>query len=89
MTRHGINCPEIRSILEGAPNLVAVFHGHDHDQDNVIFLNRRPYFFDAHLGGSWGTNYRGYRIVEVRGDGSVITYQCDPEAFLVNSTRIG
>jgi len=88
LTRHGISCPEVTSVLEGASNLAAVFHGHDHDQDNVIYSNKRPYLFDGHLGGSWGTNYRGYRIVEIDLDGKMATYQCNPDAFYVNSTEL-
>jgi 3',5'-cyclic AMP phosphodiesterase CpdA len=89
LTRHSVSCPKVVSVLEGTPNLAAVFHGHDHDQDNVIYSNKRPYLFDGHLGGSWGTNYQGYRIVEIDLDGQVRSYQCNPAAFRVNSTRLG
>jgi len=88
LTEHGISCPDVIDALEGAKNLAAVFHGHDHHQDNVIYSNKRPYFFDGHLGGSWGTNYRGYRIVEITSDGKMSTYQCNPNAFYVNSTKL-
>jgi hypothetical protein len=37
------------------------------------------------MGGSWGTNYRGYRIVEVQREGRIRTYQCNPQAFYVNA----
>jgi len=88
VTRHAVSCPEVQALFEKTPNLAGVFHGHDHDQDNVIWTNRRPYFFDGHLGGSWGTQYRGYRIVEVNAEGKAVTYQCNPEAFHVNSTSL-
>jgi len=88
-TRHGIACPEITALIEKTANLAAVFHGHDHDLDNVIFSNGKPYFFDGHYGGSWGTNYRGYRIVEIDAGDRVLTYQCNPEAFIVNFKPIG
>jgi len=88
-TRHGIDCPKVTELIEKTANLTAVFHGHDHDLDNVIFWNGKSYFFDGHFGGSWGTNYRGYRIVEINADDQVLTYQCNPEAFIVNSRSIG
>jgi len=88
-TRHAIARPEAASLLEQTPNVLAVFHGHDHDIDNVIYSNGRAHFFDGHMGGNWGTNYRGYRIVEVLEDGAIRTYQCNPQAFYVNSTRLG
>jgi 3',5'-cyclic AMP phosphodiesterase CpdA len=88
-TRHGISCPEINNLLESTQNVAAVFHGHDHDMDNVVYSNGRAYFFDGHMGGSWGTNYRGYRIVEIAPDGGIGTYQCNPAAYFVNRSRIG
>jgi len=89
ITENGVDCPEVTRLLEGTPNVAAVFHGHDHDQDHVVFLNKRAYFFDGHFGGSWGTAYRGYRIVEVGPSGGVRTYQCNPQAYYVNSTSLG
>jgi 3',5'-cyclic AMP phosphodiesterase CpdA len=83
-TQHSISRPEVTDLLEQAPNVVAVFHGHDHDIDNVIHWKNRRYFFDGHMGGNWGTNYRGYRIVEVPEEGRIRTYQCNPQAFYVN-----
>ncbi len=86
VTQHGIDCLEVSSLLEATPNVGAVFHGHDHDVDGVIYSKERAYLFDGHIGGNWGTNYRGYRIVEVDQEGSVRTHQCNPEAFVVNTT---
>ena len=88
-TDGSISSPEVAAILEQSPNILAVFHGHDHNQDNVIYFNKRSYFFDGHMGSSWGTNYRGYRIVEVSEDGKTATYQCNPQAFYVNRNKIG
>ena len=85
---HGIDCPEVSSLLESTPNVAAVFHGHDHDIDTFIYSNERAYLFDGHVGGNWGTNYRGYRIVEVDQEGKVSTYQCNPRAFIVNKTKL-
>jgi len=88
-TRHSITSPEVCAVFEQTPNMLAVFHGHDHDIDSVIYSNKRAYFFDGHMGGNWGTNYRGYRIVELSDDGRFITYQCNPQAFYVNRNTIG
>ncbi|HXK61950.1 MAG TPA: metallophosphoesterase [Acidobacteriota bacterium] len=87
-TRHSIASPEASELLAKTRNIPAVFHGHDHDMDNVILWNDRHYFFDGHMGGSWGTNYRGYRIVEIPKDGRMRTYQCNPQAFYVNGAAL-
>ena len=79
-TDNGIDCPELIRLFEKHPNVKAVFHGHDHDQDSVKEHNGKPYFFDSHIGGSWGTAYRGYRVVEVLKDGSILSYQMNPAA---------
>ena len=36
------------------------------------------YFFDSHIGGSWGAR-KGYRIVEIYDDNRMITYQWNAE----------
>ncbi len=77
-TKNGIDCPEIVDLFNRQTNLKAVFHGHDHDQDDVKENNGKHYFFDAHIAGNWGTAYRGYRIVEVLKNGSILTYQMNP-----------
>ncbi len=87
ITRHSITCPQAEAILCGSEKIKAVFHGHDHDIDNKIYVGGKPFFFDGHYGGSWGTNYRGYRIVEVHAD-KTITYQCNPAAFYENVNTI-
>lgn len=79
-TTHGIDCPDIRGLLEKTPNVNAIFHGHDHDQDGVKSSGGKPYLFDGHFGGSWGTHYKGYRIVEINYDNSWTTYQYNPAA---------
>src|SRR5689334_7534506 len=58
-------CPEIVEMFNSQKNLKAIFNGHDHDQDHIKDNDGKAYFFDSHLGGSWGTDYHGYRIVEV------------------------
>jgi len=77
-TENGIDCADLVAAFNDQPNLKAIFHGHDHDQDNVKTSNGKPYFFDSHIGGNWGTSYRGYRVVEVLKNGSILTYQVNP-----------
>ena len=88
-TKGGLPCPEIASMFSNQKNLKAVFHGHDHDQDNVKENGGKYFFFDSHVAGNWGTTYRGYRIVEVLKNGSVITYQMNPSGNIqVNNNTL-
>ncbi len=77
-TDNAIDCPELVELFSRQQNLKAVFHGHDHDQDAIKENGGKHYFFDAHIGGSWGTAYHGYRIVEVLNSGNILTYQMNP-----------
>ncbi|MEO6931644.1 MAG: metallophosphoesterase [Chitinophagaceae bacterium] len=79
-------CSEIVEMFNNQKNLRAIFNGHDHDQDHIKDNDGKPYFFDAHLGGSWGTDYRGFRIVEVMNNGTVITYQLNPSSGMKINT---
>lgn len=88
-TEHGIDCPELVEMFSAQPNLRAVFHGHDHAEDGMKEKNVKHYFFDGHLGGSWGKPYYGYRIVEVLRSGEVLCYQVNPaQEAPVNSTTV-
>ncbi|WP_298708166.1 metallophosphoesterase [Chitinophaga sp.] len=88
-TEHGIDCPELVEMFSAQPNLRAVFHGHDHAEDGMKEKNGKHYFFDGHLGGSWGKPYYGYRIVEVLRSGEVLCYQVNPaQEAPVNSTTV-
>jgi hypothetical protein len=77
-TKGGHPCPQLVDLFNTQSNLKATFHGHDHDQDNVKNNAGKFYFFDGHTAGNWGTSYRGYRIVEIMKNGSVVTYQINP-----------
>lgn len=77
-TANGIDTPAFFELIKQYPNLKAVFHGHEHDQDGVKMSNNIPFFFDSHIGGSWGTAYKGFRVVELMNDGSLVTYMMDP-----------
>lgn len=77
-TANGIDTPAFFELIKQYPNLKAVFHGHEHDQDGVKMSNHIPFFFDSHIGGSWGTAYKGFRVVELMDDGSLVTYMMNP-----------
>ncbi|MEP6952075.1 MAG: metallophosphoesterase [Ginsengibacter sp.] len=77
-TKNGLPCPDIVKLFNNQQNLKAIFHGHDHDQDDVKENKGKYYFFDSHIAGNWGTAYNGYRIVEVLKSGEIFTYQMNP-----------
>jgi Icc protein len=81
-TANGIDTPAFFELVNRYPNIKAVFHGHEHDQDGVRMNGRIPYLFDSHIGGNWGTAYRGFRVVELMNDGTLITYMMNPTAKL-------
>lgn len=84
-----VDSPETVKLLHAYPNVKAVFHGHDHSLDAVFYTNKLPHFFDSHIGGSWGTSYRGYRIVEVDENDKVTTYQVNAsKSPMLNSTAL-
>ncbi len=87
--QHGVHDPDqvakgeaVMDLLESTSNVRAVFHGHNHNETGVYISDDRRYFFDSHVGGSWGAK-RGYRIVEVYDDHKMISYQIDGEAEVV------
>ncbi|MEO8174899.1 MAG: metallophosphoesterase, partial [Sediminibacterium sp.] len=67
------DCPEIITLLHSYPNVKAAFHGHDHSLDGIRYTGKLPHLFDSHFGGNWGTEYKGYRIVEVTADNQIAT----------------
>jgi len=79
-TANAINTPGFESLVDKYPNVTAIFHGHEHDQDGVKLLGSRqtPCLFDAHMGGSWGTPYKGFRVVEILKDGTLVSYMMNP-----------
>lgn len=88
-TGSALPCPELVSYFEKANNLRAIFHGHDHEEDYVKEQNGVSYFFDSHIAGNWGTDYHGYRIVELMNNGNVLTYQVNPgSGNEVNQTNL-
>ena len=88
-TTHGIDCKAFTDLFEQTPNVKGIFHGHDHDQDGQKMKGKKPYFFDGHFGGSWGTSYKGYRVIEIYADDSWQTYQYNPTAAPVLNSFSG
>jgi hypothetical protein len=77
-TKYAVESKEFEELLLKYKNVKAVFNGHDHDMDDIKMKNDVPFIFDAHFGGNWGTSYRGFRIVELRKDNSLLTYILNP-----------
>lgn len=89
-TENGIDCPQVMETIERYPNVKGIFHGHDHNEDTARLSGGKPYLSDGHFGGSWGTAYHGYRIIEVFANGHVTTYQFNPEVKpIVNVQMLG
>ena len=78
-SRHAIDTPAFFELLRNFKNVKAVFHGHEHDHDEVKVHENIPFMFDSHFGGSWGTTYKGFRVVELSKDNSFITYIMNPK----------
>ena len=77
-TANAVDCPELFDVLAKYKNVKAIFNGHDHDEEGIKVKNNIPFIFDAHFGGSWGTAYRGFRVVELMDDNSLATYILNP-----------
>jgi hypothetical protein len=87
-TANAIDTPGFFELIKNYKNIKAVFHGHEHDQDGVKMMDDIPCLFDAHFGGNWGTAYRGFRVVELMKDNSMITYIMNPFAK-INALEYG
>ena len=84
-----MDCPDTVKLLHNYKNVKAVFHGHDHNLDGLRNTGTLPHFFDSHIGGNWGTEYRGYRVVEVDENNKIYTYQVNASQNpKLNSDRI-
>ncbi|RFS22793.1 metallophosphoesterase [Chitinophaga silvatica] len=79
-TKNGVDGQEFQQLIKKYPNIKAIFNGHDHDQDSVKQLDdcKIPFLFDGHVGGSWGVDYRGFRVVELKEDGTLFSYIMNP-----------
>lgn len=86
-TKFAVECDEMLSLLSSCHNVRAVFNGHDHEEDGAILQKSTPFIFDGHIGGSWGVNYHGFRIIEIRGKDKIITYMMNKDK-VINKTKI-
>jgi hypothetical protein len=77
-TKNGIETPAFFHLLKQYSNIRGVFHGHEHAEDGVKMVDKLPFMFDSHFGGNWGTSYRGFRVVELAHDNSLLTYIMNP-----------
>ncbi|MDH4090676.1 MAG: metallophosphoesterase [Cyclobacteriaceae bacterium] len=77
-TKNAIDTPAFFELLRTYKNIRGVFHGHEHDQDGVRMVDGLPFMFDSHIGGNWGTSYKGFRVVELIKDNSILTYLMNP-----------
>lgn len=77
-TPNGIETPALFELIRQHKNVRAVFHGHEHDQDGIRLVDSVPFLFDSHIGGNWGTSYKGFRVVELTKDNSILTYIMNP-----------
>lgn len=85
-TNGAVDGKEFQELLKQYKNVRAVFNGHDHDQENIKTQDGIPYMFDSHIGGNWGTNYRGYRIVELQKENKLLTYIMNPTSKINEAT---
>jgi 3',5'-cyclic AMP phosphodiesterase CpdA len=83
--QHGVHDAEevgkaeaVMDLLESTGNVSGIFHGHNHDETAAYVSGEKRYFFDSHVGGSWGAK-KGYRILEIYEDHRMLTYQMNAE----------
>jgi len=83
--RHGVYAEDqvgeaeaVMDLLKSTPNVRGVFHGHNHLETGMWVSGEQRYFFDSHVGGSWGAA-KGYRIVEIDDQHRMVTYQVNAE----------
>ncbi|MBT3199416.1 MAG: hypothetical protein HN350_05825 [Phycisphaerales bacterium] len=76
----------VMAFLESQKKVRAIFHGHDHNSTSRLISGGKPYFFDSHVGGSFG-NRKGYRIVEIYAGGKMSTYQREGATGKVMNTH--
>ncbi|WP_290791643.1 metallophosphoesterase family protein [Flavihumibacter sp. UBA7668] len=77
-TEHAVDATNFQQLLKQHKNIRAAFNGHDHQEDGVKMFGSIPFLFDGHFGGSWGVGYRGFRVVEILPDNSLLTYMMSP-----------
>ena len=85
-TKWAIETPDFFALVKSYKNIRGVFHGHEHEEDGVRKVEHIPYMFDAHFGGNWGTVYKGFRVVELMKDQSLLTYIMNPTERINQAT---
>lgn len=78
LTKNAVDSPDLFKVFARHKNVRAVFNGHDHDEEGIKIKQDIPFIFDAHFGGNWGTAYRGFRVVELMKDNTILTYILNP-----------
>ena len=78
LTTHGIMSPDFLNLVSRYKNVRCIFNGHDHNEDGIKTWQNLRFVFDTHFGGNWGTAYRGYRVVELMEDNSLLSYVRNP-----------
>lgn len=87
LSKYAVKTEGFTALIKQYANVRAVFNGHDHDEADVKMLDGIPFVYDAHFGGNWGTDYRGFRMVELHKGGSLLTYMMNP-VERINEARI-
>lgn len=85
-TKWAIDTPAFFELVKSYQNIRGVFHGHEHEEDGVRMVEHIPYMFDSHFGGNWGTAYKGFRVVELLQDQSLLTYIMNPTERINQAT---
>jgi hypothetical protein len=85
-TKGCVDTPAFFELVKSYKNIKGVFHGHEHHEDGVRMVEHIPYMFDSHFGGNWGTAYKGFRVVELMKDGSLLTYIMNPTEKIKQAT---
>ncbi len=85
-TKLAVDTPAFFELVKPYKNIRGVFHGHEHREDSVRMVEHIPYMFDSHFGGNWGTAYKGFRVVELLQDQSLLTYMMNPTEKINQAT---
>jgi len=72
-----LDCPDVQSVIAKYDNILGVFVGHNHDLYRAYYADNTYWCWDSHVGGSWGTSFRGYGIIEIYNDGTAKYYVVD------------
>ena len=86
-TQFSIESPSFIDLAGRYANISAIFHGHEHGEDGQKMMGTIPCFFDGHVGGNWGTEYRGFRVVEVYQDKGFVTWIMNPDVKINEFTH--